>query len=105
MSAQVSGTFANGQSVGVGQRSDALVIPSGVTSMFLTLDGDIDASNTVKTRKSTNNGITWADQTTYNSAQAGVAVTVAHGEQWILETVAGQARKVIDYRMSCASTA
>ena len=105
MSAQVAGTFANGQSVGVGQRSDVLVIPSGVTSMFLTLSGAIDASNTVKTRKSTNNGITWADQTTYNAAQAGVAVTVAHGEQWILETVAGQANKAIDYRMSCASTA
>jgi hypothetical protein len=101
MTAQVSGTFANGQSVGVGIRGDVLVIPSGYTSMQLTLDGAIDGSNTVKTRKSTNGGQTWTDQTTYNSAQAGVAVTVAHGEQWVLETVTGQASKQIGYRMEC----
>ncbi len=104
MSGQASGTFANGQSVSIGARSDVLVIPFGVTSMYLTLGDAIGASNTVKTRKSTTNGQTWADQVTYNVAQAGVAVTVAHGEQWILETVAGQPLKAIDYRMSCAST-
>lgn len=101
MTAEVSGTFANGGSVGVGIRGDVLVIPSGYTSMQLTLGGSIDASNTVKTRKSTNGGQTWTDQTTYNSAQTGTAVTVAHGEQWVLETVAGQARKQITYRMEC----
>lgn len=100
MSQSVSGTFANGQSVGVGIASDVLVIPSGVTAMYLTLGDAIDASNTVKTQKSTNNGLTWADQTTYNSAQNGTSVTVAHGEQWRLVTVAGQASKQISYRMS-----
>ena len=104
MSGLVAGTFANGRSVGVGMRSEPLVIPSGVTSMFLTLGGAIDASNTVKTRKSTDNGITWADQTTYNSAQNDTGVTVAHGEQWIVETVAGQALKQISYKLSCEST-
>lgn len=101
MTAEVSGTFANGGSVGVGIRGDVLVIPSGYTSMQLTLGGSIDASNTVKTRKSTNGGQTWADQTTYNSAQTDTAVTVAHGEQWVLETVSGQANKQITYRMEC----
>ena len=101
MTAEVAGTFANGQSVGLGIRSDVLVIPSNYTSMQLTLGGAIDASNTVKTRKSTNGGQTWADQTTYNSAQADTAVTVAHGEAWVLETVAGQANKEISYRMEC----
>ena len=42
-----------------------------------------------------------SDQTTYNSAQTDTAVTVAHGEQWVLETVAGQASKQITYRMEC----
>ena len=78
MTAEVSGTFANGGSVGVGIRGDVLVIPSGYTSMQ-----------------------TWTDQTTYNSAQTDTAVTVAHGEQWVLETVAGQASKQITYRMEC----
>ena len=104
MSGLVAGTFANGGSVANGMRSEPLVVPFGATSMFLTLDGAIDASNTVKTRKSVDNGITWADQTTYNSAQAGTVVTVAHGEQWIVETVAGQAFKAIGYKLSCEST-
>lgn len=104
MSQSVSGTFANGQSVGVGIASDVLVIPSGVTAMRLTLGGAIDASNTVKTRKSTNNGLTFSDVTTYNSAQNGTAITVADGEQWIVETVAGQALKEISYKLSCEST-
>lgn len=101
MTAEVAGTFANGQSVGVGIRGDVLVIPSGYTSMQLTLDGSIDASNTVKTRKSTNGGQTRTDQVTYNSAQTNVAVTVAHGEAWVIETVSGQASKQIGYRMEC----
>ena len=101
MTAEVAGTFANGQSVGVGIRGDVLEIPSGYTSMQLTLGGSIDESNTVKTRKSTNGGQTWTDQTTYNSAQTDTAVTVAHGEQWVLETVSGEANKQITYRMEC----
>lgn len=103
MTAVVAGTFANAQSVSVGQRSEPLVIPSGVTSMALTLGGDINASNTCKTRKSTTNGQTWTDQTTYNSAQNAVAVTVAAGEHWIVENVAGQANKQITYVLSLES--
>lgn len=103
MTAIVAGTFANAQSVSVGQRSEPLAIPFGVTSMALTLGDAIDASNTVKTRKSTNGGQTWTDQTTYNSAQNGTAVTVAHGEQWIVENVAGQANKQISYKLSVES--
>lgn len=103
MSQAVSGTFANGQSVSIGATSDVLAIPTNVTSMKLTLGDGIDASNTVKTQKSTNNGHTWADQTTYNSAQNATAVTVAHGEQWRLVTVAGQAFKQIRYRMAAES--
>lgn len=99
MSQAVSGTFANGGSVAVGMASDVLVIPSGVTAMYLTLGDAIDGSNTVKTQKSTD-GQAWADQTTYNSAQNGTSVTVAHGERWRLVTVAGQASKQISYRMS-----
>lgn len=101
MPAIVRGTFANGRSVGIGMQSDRLVIPSGYTSMALYLGGAIDASNTVKTRKSTDNGITFADVTTYNSVQSGTAVTVAATEQWILETVAGEASKEVQYRMQC----
>jgi len=104
MSGLVAGTFANGGSVANGMRSEPLVIPFGVTSMFLTLGDGIDASNTVKTRKSTDNGITWVDQVTYNAAQNGISVTVAHGEQWIVETVAGQALRQISYKLSCEST-
>ncbi len=103
MSQAVKGSFTSGQSVNIGQASDVLVIPSGVVAMALTLGGAIDASNTCKTQKSTDNGQTWADQTTYNSAQAAVAVTVAHGEQWRLVAVAAQALKAIDYTMSVES--
>lgn len=103
MSQNVKGTFASAQSVAVGQVSDALVIPTGVTSMKLTLGGTIDASNTVKTQKSTNNGQTWADQTTYNSAQTNTAVTVAAGEQWRVQNVAQQAFKTLDYSLSAES--
>lgn len=100
MSAAVAGTFASGSSAGAGMRSDVLVINFGVISMGLTLSGDIDASNTVRAQKSIDNGITWADQVLYNSAQAGVAVTVVHGEQWSLLTVAAQPLKSINYKMS-----
>lgn len=103
MSQNVKGTFASAQSANIGAISDALVIPYGVTAMKLTLAGTIDASNTVKTQKSTNSGQTWADQTTYNSAQAGTSVTVAHGEQWRLIVVTQQAYKALDYGMSVES--
>jgi hypothetical protein len=62
MSQNVKGNFASASSSNLGQTSDVLVIPSGVTSMLLTLGGTIDASNTAKTQKSTNSGQTWVDQ-------------------------------------------
>lgn len=107
MSQVVKGTFSSGASVGVGQTSDALVIPTNVTTARLTLLNNsisvIDGSNTVKTQKSTNNGLTWADQTTYNSAQSNVAVTVVPGEHWRFSLVTQQALKSMDYELSAQS--
>ena len=104
MSQNGKGTFASGNSSNAGsQFSDALVIPTGVTSMKLTLAGAVDASNTVKTQKSSNGGQTWADQSTYNSAQNGTAVAVVAGERWRLALVASQALKAIDYSLSVES--
>ena len=107
MSQVIKGTFSSGQSAGVGQTSPELMIPSGVTTARLTLPNNstsvIDGSNTVKTQKSTNGGQTWADQTTYNSAQSSVAVTVAHGEVWRFALVTQQALKSMDYELSVQS--
>lgn len=111
MSQNIRGTFASGQSSGVGQTSAELMIPSGVTSAKLTIPNDsthpvnstIDASNTVKTQKSTNGGQTWTDQTTYNSAQSATAITVAHGEVWRLVLVTQQAGKSMSYELSVQS--
>lgn len=107
MPQSIKGTFVSGASVGVGQTSPELMIPSGVTTARLTLPNNtistIDASNTCKTQKSTNGGQTWADQTTYNSAQSNVAVTVAHGEVWRLALVTQQALKSMDYELSAQS--
>ena len=100
MSQNVKGSFASASSFNGGALSDTLVIPSGATTMRLTLSGTIDGSNTCKTQKSTTNGQTWTDQTTYNSAQSAVAVTVAHGEQWRVAIVAQQALKQLDYSLS-----
>lgn len=101
--AVVSGTFANGQSVFNGNPSGALVIPSGKTAFKLTLGGDIDGANTVKAQSSGNNGLTWADGDTYNSAQVDTSVAAVAGTHWRLVTVAGQANKVIHYKMSVES--
>lgn len=103
MSQNVKGSFASAASFNSGALSDALVIPSGVTTMRLTLAGTIDGSNTCKTQKSTNSGQTWTDQTTYSSAQSAVAVTVAHGEQWRVAIVTQQAFKQLDYSLSAES--
>jgi hypothetical protein len=103
MSQNVKGTFASGGSANVGESSDALVIPSGVTTLRLTLGGTVDASNSVKSQKSTSSGQAWTDQTTYTSAQSAVGVTVAAGEQWRLVVVAQQANKAIDYALSVES--
>lgn len=103
MSQNVKGTFISAQSVNLGQVSDVLVVPTGRTSLRLNLGGTLDASNTVKTQKSTNQGQTWADQTTYNAAQVNTAVAVADGEQWRLAIGAQQALKAIDYSLSAES--
>lgn len=103
MSQKIAGSFASGGSATLGQISDVLVIPSNVTTARLNLSNNIDASNTCKTQKSTNSGGSWADQTTYNSAQSNVAVTVANGEQWRIAQVAGQATKQIGYSFSAES--
>ena len=111
MSQIIRGTFASGQSSGVGQTSAELLIPTGTTTARLTIPNDstspvnstIDASNTVKTQKSTDYGVTWVDQTTYNSAQSNVAVTVAAGEQWRFFLISQQANKSMSYELSAQS--
>lgn len=103
MSQKIAGTFVSGNSANPGQISDTLVIPSGVTAAKLNLGGAINASNTVKTQKSTNNGQSWSDVATYTSAQTNASVTVAHGEHWRLVGVAAQALKAVDYSLSVES--
>lgn len=102
MSQNVKGSFASGQSVGIGVNSDALVIPTNVTVMKLTTVG-LDASNTVKTQKSINNGQVWVDQVTYNADQTATAITVANGEQWRLFLISQQALRAITFSMSAES--
>lgn len=102
MSQNIKGTFASASSSILGVVSDVLVIPSGVTSAALTTSG-LDASNTIKTQKTTNSGASWADVATYNSEQAATAITVAHGEQWRLFCVSQEAVKQISYSFSVES--
>jgi hypothetical protein len=102
MSQAVKGSFTSGASVGIGEISAELVIPSNYTTMKLSLGGTIDASNTCKTQMSTD-GQAWADQTTYNSAQTNTAITVAHGQRWRLVSVTQQALKAMDYGLSVES--
>ena len=103
MSQAVAGTFASGNSAGIGQTSAELMIPSGAVVMKLTAGGAIDASNTVKLQFSTDGGQSWTDGDTYNTAQAGTEITVAHGEVWRLFSVAAQALKEIPYVLSVES--
>ncbi len=98
----VAGTFSTGSVASVGTPSDVCIIPTGRTSMRLTISG-LNGSNTVKTQKRTTPGGTFADQTTYNSDQAGTSVTVAAGEEWRLLTVTMQATRDIRYVLSCES--
>ena len=114
MSQVVKGTFASGGSVNLGLLSGVLIIPTppnapgtGVNRLKLTLLNNghsvIDGSNTVKTQKSVDNGQTWADQTTYNSAQNATQVVVVAGEQWRLALVSQQAGRSLDYELSIQS--
>jgi predicted cupin superfamily sugar epimerase len=102
MSQVVQGTFATGSTASVGNVSDSLLIPTGTTTMRLTVTG-LDASNTVKTQKRTAPGGAFADQTTYNSNQTNVAVTVAAGEEWRLFQLAQQATRDVVYKLSAES--
>lgn len=94
-------TFTTGALASVGNASDALIVPTGVTSMKLTTLG-LDGSNTIKTQKRTAGGA-WADQTTYNSDQTATVVTVAAGEEWRVFQVSQQATKDVRYKLSCES--
>ena len=99
----IQATFATGSSpitAAQANGSDVLVVPTGMTSMRLTLTG-LDGSNTVKTQKRTTPGGTFTDQTTYNSDQANVAVTVATGEEWRVVQITQQAIKDVRFKMSC----
>lgn len=97
----ICGSFDSGASQSLGICSGAVVIPNGIANAKLTLTGTLDASNTVKTQKSVNNGQTWADVTTYNAAQAAIAIPVVAGEHWKLCIVLQQADKHIDYAFTC----
>lgn len=101
----IQGTFATGQvpiTAAQINGSDVLVVPTGTTTMRLTLTG-LDGSNTVKTQKRTTPGGAFADQTTYNSNQSAVAVTVAAGEEWQVVQVSQQATRDVLYKLSCES--
>lgn len=95
-------TFATGSVADSGNASDVMVVPTGVTTARLTITG-LDGSNTVKSQKRTTPGGAFADQTTYNSNQSNVAVTVAAGEEWRLLGITQQAIKDIQYKFSCES--
>jgi hypothetical protein len=95
----VAGSLTTGSAASVGNPSDVCVIPTGRTSMRLTVSG-LNGSNTVKTQKRTTPGGTFADQVTYNSDQSATAITVAGGEEWRLVTVAMQATRDIRFEMN-----
>ncbi|MBI2798964.1 MAG: hypothetical protein HYX63_01555 [Gammaproteobacteria bacterium] len=126
MSQNVKGSFITNGSVSPTQFSAELVPPSlpphgaanwmniataplalRLTTGTLQFDGtfknQLDASNTIKTQKSVDNGETWADQATLNSAQNQAQVVMAQNERWRLATVAMQAGKQIDYEISVQS--
>lgn len=98
----IQGTFATGSTASVGNASDVCNIHSSITTMKLTLTG-LDGSNTVKTQKRTSPGAAFVDQTTYNSDQSAINITVAAGEEWRLVQVTQQATKDIRYKMSLVS--
>lgn len=99
------GTFTTGSvpiTAAQANGSDALMVPTGMTVMKLTLTG-LDGSNTCKTQKRTTPGGAYADQTTYSSDQAAVNVTVATGEEWRIVQITQQATKDVRWKMSCES--
>ncbi len=73
MGATVMGSFVNkGEiSADIPSFSEAGSFQPGF-SMFIT---GLDASNTVKLRRSTDYGLSWTDVTTYSANQAGTVIT------------------------------
>ena len=65
MSQALAGSFNTGSvACGVGSQQSGVPSSRAARQPWLTLSG-LDGSNTVKTQRSTNNGATWADQTTW----------------------------------------
>lgn len=104
MAQTIQGTFAyrNASSTARNQVSDTLVIPTGVTSMRLSTVG-CNGSNTLRTERSTDNGATWAAQTTYNSEQTLASISVTENDQWRIASVVQQALRDLQYRLSVES--
>lgn len=98
MSQKIAGTFASASGVLLGLTSAQLVIPSTPVQAKLNTVG-LDASNTIKTQKSLDNGVSWADQATFNADQTNTLIAVAHGEQWRIFLLAQQAGKQIQYSL------
>lgn len=82
------------------QQSGVLMIPFGITSAKLNMWGGLDGSNRMRTQKSTDNGVSWSNVTTYNADQTNVSVTVAHGEHWRIMSVDCAAYKTLYYKLS-----
>lgn len=101
MTQNLSGEFSTASVAVAGNASGPIAVPTGTTTMRLTLAG-CDASNTCKTQMRTAGG-TWIDQTTYNTNQNNVAVTVAAGQEWRLVHLTAQAMHDLQYRLSCES--
>lgn len=100
----IAGTFAGSAGANTaGFLSDTLVIPSGVTTAILSISGNIDTSNRVRTRKSLDNGHTWVQVVSYTSAQTATAVPVVHGEHWQLLCSPSEFGKTIQYSLSAES--
>lgn len=102
-SAHIAGTFNAGPTAQPGalnQQSGVLMIPSGTTSAKLNMSGGLDGSNRMRTQKSTDNGVSWTNITTYSADQVNTAVTVAHGEHWRIMAVDCAANRSLYYKLS-----
>ena len=103
----VQATFSTGSNPVSGNTSDVIDVPSfnvafAAPTLKLTTVG-LDASNTIKTQKTTTPGTAWVDQTTYNSDQTNTAIAAAAGEQWRVVGVAQQAIKDVRFKLSLES--
>ena len=86
---------------GVNNVSDTMVVPTGTTTARLTTTG-LSGANQLKTQKRTA-GATYVDQTTYNSDQTNVAITVAAGEEWRIVQILQAVNTDVKYKFSCES--